>query len=71
MNEGGLATAATAHTALVVKPAEYELYGAYGLVDDPAPGLSYGGGGVVLSEGPGWGIDLDATRTTLLWEMHP
>ncbi len=68
MNEGALATAAAAHAALVVQPVYAELYGAYGLVDDPASGLAYRQGAVVLAARPGLGVDLDPARLPVLWE---
>ena len=40
MNEGGAATAAALHVACATSPAFAELYGADGLIDDPASGIS-------------------------------
>ncbi|MBL8671185.1 MAG: mandelate racemase/muconate lactonizing enzyme family protein [Alphaproteobacteria bacterium] len=68
MNEGGLCTAAAAHVAAATRPAHAELYGADGLIDDPAPGLAYAKGKVRLTDAPGLGLDLDVGKTTLLWE---
>lgn len=62
MNEGALATAATVQTALAVRPAHAELYGAYGIADDPADGLSYRNGAAHLAHGTGFGVRLDAAR---------
>lgn len=70
MNEGGLGTAAAAHAAMAVAPAYCELYGADGLVDDPASGYAYRGGALRLPEGPGLGLDFDEARTAPLWEAR-
>ena len=64
MNEGALATAAAAHCAMVVQPRHAELYGADGLVDDPAAGLGYADGRVVVPRGPGLGPVLNTDTTT-------
>jgi L-alanine-DL-glutamate epimerase-like enolase superfamily enzyme len=68
MNEGGAATAAACHAAMACSPTWLELYGADGLLDDPAPGLAYRDGGVHLPRGSGLGLALDASKTTTLWE---
>ncbi|MGH6954577.1 MAG: enolase C-terminal domain-like protein, partial [Alphaproteobacteria bacterium] len=68
MNEGRLATAAAAHLAMAARPRYAELYGADGLVDDPAEGLAYDGGAVRLAHAPGVGVALDRARTRILWE---
>jgi L-alanine-DL-glutamate epimerase-like enolase superfamily enzyme len=64
MNEGALATAAAAHCAMVVRPRHAELYGADGLVDDPAEGLIYAEGRVVVPRTPGLGPALHPERTS-------
>lgn len=69
MNEGALATAAAMHCTMVVQPRHAELYGADGLIDDPATGLDYRDGCVHLARGPGLGITLDSQRLVLLCEM--
>lgn len=62
MNEGALATAATVQTALAARPAHAELYGAYGLADDPAEGLSYRDGAAHLTHPTGFGVRLDHAK---------
>lgn len=59
MNEGGLATAAAAHLALATSPVAAELYGADGLTDDPAPGLTYEDGRITVPSAPGLGLTFD------------
>ncbi len=68
MNEGGLATAATAHLALATSPVAAELYGADGLIDDPASGLSYAQGELALPEAPGLGLTFDKRRAPRIME---
>jgi L-alanine-DL-glutamate epimerase-like enolase superfamily enzyme len=58
-NEGGLATAAAAHCARAVKAAYLELYGAEGLVEDPARGFALRDGCATFPETPGLGVTLD------------
>jgi len=60
MNEGGLATAAALHLACATQPEHAELYGADGLVDDPALGLIYQDGCVSLPTAPGLGLSFTA-----------
>lgn len=70
MNEGALATAATVQCALAVRPRHAELYGAYGIAEDPARGLTYRGGAACLAERDGMGVRLDpATLPPALWTM--
>jgi L-alanine-DL-glutamate epimerase-like enolase superfamily enzyme len=64
MNEGALATAAAAHCAMIARPHYAELYGADGLVDDPAAGLTYRDGRVVVPRSPGLGPVLNLDRTS-------
>lgn len=64
MNEGALATAAAAHCAMIVRPHHAELYGADGLIDDPAMGLAYADGRVVVPRDPGLGPVLNLDRTS-------
>jgi L-alanine-DL-glutamate epimerase-like enolase superfamily enzyme len=59
MNEGALATAAALQAAHAVRPQHAELYGAYGVADDPARGLSYRDGAARLAEPAGMGVALD------------
>lgn len=68
MNEGGLATAAALHLCVAVRPDFAELYGADGLLDDPAPGLDYRGGSVAAPPRSGLGLAFAPTRTETLWE---
>ncbi|MFE3837230.1 mandelate racemase/muconate lactonizing enzyme family protein [Pseudogemmobacter sonorensis] len=60
MNEGGLATAAALHLAVAARPAFAELYGADGLTNDPAEGLTYAEGRVSLPARPGLGLTFRA-----------
>jgi L-alanine-DL-glutamate epimerase-like enolase superfamily enzyme len=69
MNEGGLATAAVLHLACATQPRFAELYGADGLLDDPAPGLAYADGAVSAPPIPGLGLRFDASRTHLIREF--
>jgi L-alanine-DL-glutamate epimerase-like enolase superfamily enzyme len=69
MNEGGAATAAALHVAVVSRPSFAELYGADGLIDDPVSGLTYHDGCVEVDARPGLGVGFDATRTTLIKEF--
>jgi L-Ala-D/L-Glu epimerase len=63
MNEGAAATAATLHVACAASPAFAELYGADGLIDDPASGISYDAGTVRASDAPGLGVTFDPATT--------
>lgn len=67
MNEGALATAMAAHCVMTARPPHAELYGCYGLLDDPTGGLSYAGGQVSVAETPGLGVVLDETRCRTIW----
>lgn len=60
MNEGALATAAAVHCALAARPGHAELYGAYGLADDPARGLAYRDGAACLAGRAGMGVTVTA-----------
>lgn len=68
MNEGTLATAAAAHCALVLNTTGNELYGADGLIDDPAYGLKYAEGQLHLPKGPGLGVAFNPSNIQTLWE---
>jgi L-alanine-DL-glutamate epimerase-like enolase superfamily enzyme len=59
MNEGALATAAAVSAAMAVRPRHAELYGAYGIADDPARGLAYRDGAACLEGSIGSGVVLD------------
>ena len=69
MNEGALATAAALHCALAARPALAELYGAYGLLNDPAQGLRYRDGAAAVEEPVGVGVRLDPGRLTPVWSV--
>ena len=69
MNEGALATALAIHCAMAIRPKHHELYGCYGLLDDPASGVRYHSGRVSIPKRPGIGLDFDAAQTTPLWEI--
>lgn len=68
MNEGTVATAAALHCAMALDAPRAELYGADGLLDDPAHGLSYRDGMVEIARGPGLGVEFNAQRAQLIWE---
>lgn len=69
MNEGGLATAAVLHLACATRPRFAELYGADGLINDPAPGLTYADGSVTAPSTSGLGLRFDTSRTHLIKEF--
>lgn len=60
MNEGAVATSAALHLAAATRPLHAELYGADGLVNDPAEGLTYADGRVAVGECPGLGLTFRA-----------
>ncbi len=66
MNEGAAATAAALQVCAVVRPQWAELYGADGLVDDPASGLTYSGGAVRAASPTGLGVAFNAAATDLV-----
>ena len=70
MNEGAVATALAAHCALAGGAAYRELYGAYGLVDDPAGHIAYEDGCLLLPEGPGLGVAFRPDPATMIWELR-
>jgi L-alanine-DL-glutamate epimerase-like enolase superfamily enzyme len=70
MNEGAAATAAALHVACATQPAFAELYGADGLVDDPASGVSYSAGAVRVDHAPGLGIVFDAAAIHLIGDYR-
>ena len=63
MNEGALATAAALSAAAALRPRFAELYGADGLVNDPAAGLTYGDGRVAAADATGIGAALVGETT--------
>lgn len=70
MNEGGLATLLAAHCAMAAGAKYNEVYGCYGLTDDPTPGWRYRDGLLLLPEGPGLGAAFDEQRTVVEWEIE-
>jgi L-alanine-DL-glutamate epimerase-like enolase superfamily enzyme len=69
MNEGSVATAAALHLACASDPAFAELYGADGLINDPASGLSYRDGQLIGTQSAGLGLAFDLKKTHLLKEF--
>jgi L-alanine-DL-glutamate epimerase-like enolase superfamily enzyme len=70
MNEGATATALAVHCAMAARPKHCELYGCYGLVDDPTSGLRYQDGNATVSHDPGLGVLFDESRTSELWDIE-
>lgn len=70
MNEGALATAIAIHCAMALKPMIGELYGALGILNDPATGVSYEGGKAFVSRGPGTGVEFDRSKAKELWAIE-
>ena len=70
MNEGAAATAAALHVACATSPSFAELYGADGLIDDPASGISYAAGTVRASHASGLGVAFDAAATHLIGDFR-
>lgn len=60
MNEGAIATSAALHLAVAMHPLHAELYGADGIVNDPAEGLIYANGHVAVRDAPGLGLNFRA-----------
>jgi hypothetical protein len=50
-------------------PAHAELYGADGLVDDPASGIAYHDGAVSVPGSPGLGVVFNPGKATLIREF--
>jgi L-alanine-DL-glutamate epimerase-like enolase superfamily enzyme len=67
MNEGGMATAITAHCCMAMKPNLAELYGCYGLTDEVTTGVTYANGAIHIPKGPGVGVMFDRTRCRTVW----
>jgi L-Ala-D/L-Glu epimerase len=65
MNEGAAATAAALHACIALAPRWAELYGADGLIDDPASGIVYRNGEASVTHAHGLGIEFDSTTSTL------
>ena len=70
MNEGAVSTLAAAHAAVALGALHRELYGADGLLDDPAGPLRYAEGHLHLPPGSGLGLGRHAAAGTTLWEHH-
>ena len=70
MNEGGLATAVAVQAGMVLEPRVGELYGALGVIDDPAAGVTYRNGSVSTQNQPGVGVIVDTRRLNALWESN-
>ena len=68
MNEGALATAAAAHAAIALQASGNELYGADGIINDPAETPVYQDGNVILPEASGIGPAFNASKLTTCWE---
>jgi L-alanine-DL-glutamate epimerase-like enolase superfamily enzyme len=68
MNEGAVSTLGAAHAAAALGATMHELYGADGLVGDPAGALAYVDGALRLPAGPGLGLAHHAVDGTILWE---
>jgi L-alanine-DL-glutamate epimerase-like enolase superfamily enzyme len=67
MNEGALATAIAIHCAMALNPMIGELYGALGILNDPATGVRYENGKALVARGPGTGVEFDPSKTEELW----
>jgi L-alanine-DL-glutamate epimerase-like enolase superfamily enzyme len=67
MNEGALATAIAIHCAMALDPMIGELYGALGILNDPATGVRYEKGKACVGRGPGTGVEFDPSKTNDLW----
>jgi len=70
MNEGALATAVAIHCAMALDPMIGELYGALGILNDPATGVRYEGGKACVIHGPGTGVEFDRSKTKGLWSVN-
>ena len=69
MNEGAVSTLAIAHAAVALDAPLRELYGADGLVNDPAGALRYQDGALHLPPGPGIGLAAHPMPAdSILWE---
>lgn len=69
MNEGGVATASALHLAAATAPRFAELYGADGLTDDPASGLTYAKGRLYGTGATGLGMTFDSSKACLIREF--
>jgi L-alanine-DL-glutamate epimerase-like enolase superfamily enzyme len=71
MNEGAVSTAAALHVCVALSPEWAELYGADGLIDDPARGLTYVDGAVSGLAQAGLGIAFDVDRALPFLPLSP
>ncbi|HTS94233.1 MAG TPA: mandelate racemase/muconate lactonizing enzyme family protein [Stellaceae bacterium] len=67
MNEGALATAIAIHCAMALEPMIGELYGALGILNDPATGVRYEHGRALVAHGPGTGSTFDPSKAKEIW----
>jgi L-alanine-DL-glutamate epimerase-like enolase superfamily enzyme len=67
MNEGAIATAIAVHAGMALSPLVGELYGALGIENDVAEGVSYRDGRVYVPDGPGIGVTLKRGFAVPLW----
>jgi L-alanine-DL-glutamate epimerase-like enolase superfamily enzyme len=67
MNEGAIATAIAVHAGMALTPMVGELYGALGIENDVAEGVSYRDGRVRVPGGPGIGLTLRGGAAAMLW----
>jgi L-Ala-D/L-Glu epimerase / N-acetyl-D-glutamate racemase len=67
MNEGAIATAIAVEAGMALSPWFGELYGALGIEDDAANGVSYNRGRVFTPAGPGIGLVLRRDKVRPLW----
>jgi len=67
MNEGALATAIAIHCAMALEPIIGELYGALGILNDPATGVRYERGRALVAHGPGTGVKFDPAKAKEVW----
>lgn len=70
MNEGAHATAIAVHCAMALKPMIGELYGALGILNDPASGVRYADGKVFVPHGPGVAVSFDRAKTNPVWSRE-
>jgi L-alanine-DL-glutamate epimerase-like enolase superfamily enzyme len=68
MNEGAVSTLAAAHAAAALGAEMMELYGADGLMDDPAGKLTYADGCLHPPAGPGLGLLHHPIAGEVLWQ---
>jgi hypothetical protein len=52
---------------MALNPMIGELYGALGILNDPATGVRYENGKALVARGPGTGVEFDPSKTEELW----